>query len=195
VLRPEVLTVGHSNHPLPVFLGLLAAHRVDTLVDVRSTPWSRRFPQFGQRALVAALTGAGITYLWHGEGLGARRSEPELRDGEGRVDYGLVAATPEFQNAIARVTRLAREGQRIALCCAEADPLDCHRAVLVARRMRGATAISHVLRDGTLESTEGFEARLVRRAGLAGELFGSAQERVEQAYEIVGRELAWRPAK
>ena len=58
-----IRTIGHSNHPIERFVDLLRAGGVGLLVDVRSTPWSRRFPQFGKERLAATLTAAGIGYV------------------------------------------------------------------------------------------------------------------------------------
>ena len=61
-----IKTIGHSNHPIGRFVDLLKAGGVEAVVDVRSTPYSRRFPQFGRERLAQALSGAGIG--WEAEG-------------------------------------------------------------------------------------------------------------------------------
>ena len=66
--RPPVFTIGHSNHPAEVFLGLLRRHGIEAVVDVRSSPHSRFNPQFNRKALQAALTEAGVGYVVHGRG-------------------------------------------------------------------------------------------------------------------------------
>jgi uncharacterized protein (DUF488 family) len=129
-----VYTVGHSNHSLERFLALLEAHGVATLVDVRSVPWSRRWPWFRRRPLAASAAVAGLGYHFLGEHLGGRPAVP------GR--------TPGFDAGVARVLALAAEG-RTALLCAEADPARCHRAGLLAPALlaRGAR-VRHLLAGG-----------------------------------------------
>ena len=67
-----IKTIGHSNHPIERFVELLKAGGVERLVDVRSMPWSRRFPQFGRERLAKSLAEAGIDYAWEGEALGGK---------------------------------------------------------------------------------------------------------------------------
>ena len=156
----RLFTVGHSNHPWEHFLGLLQRHAVSAVADVRSTPFSRRNPQFSRPRLERALDDARIAYLFLGRELGARSPDPAVYRG-GRVDYALLAATRLFQAGLVRLEAAAR-GRRVAILCAEKEPLDCHRTLLVSRQLaaRGAQ-VAHVLADGSLETHEDVEDRLL----------------------------------
>jgi uncharacterized protein (DUF488 family) len=155
-----LFTIGHSNHPIGAFTALLQRHAIATLCDVRSIPGSRRFPQFGRQRLEEALRQAGISYEWWGETLGGRPAQ-----GPAPLDYGARARDPAFRASLDRLVE-AVSGSRTALMCAERDPMDCHRALLVCRNLRGrGLAISHILADGALETQDAFEARLVARSG------------------------------
>ena len=182
-----VFTVGHSNHTLEAFLELLAGARIELVADVRSVPFSRRFPHFSRPRLQASLTRRALDYLWLGAELGARREEPEcLRDG--RVDYDHVAGAPGFADGLGQVEEAAREG-RVSLLCAEREPLDCHRTILVARHLvRRGAEVRHILAGGSIEPHHDTEARLLARMGLDGEdLLGSGD--LDLAYELRGREM------
>ena len=61
-----VLTIGHSNHPLPAFTALLQQHNAVTVVDVRTSPHSRYSPQFNHAALRDSLEALGIDYVFSG---------------------------------------------------------------------------------------------------------------------------------
>lgn len=193
----DVWTLGHSNHSFAHFVGLLERHTIETVADVRSVPFSRRNPQFGRAKLEAALAARGIHYVFLGAELGARTEEASLvRDG--RVDYDLLAASERFRLGLERLIEAARE-RRIAILCAEKEPLDCHRAILVARRLvaRGLR-VRHILGDGTLESHPALEERLLELTKSAPlPLFADAHAQrakaLERAYEIRGREIAWSP--
>src|SRR5215216_758788 len=67
-----IKTIGHSNHPIGRFVDLLKAGGVEAVVDVRSTPYSRRFPQFGRERLAQSLSAAGILYRYEGAALGGK---------------------------------------------------------------------------------------------------------------------------
>ncbi|MDX1649897.1 MAG: DUF488 domain-containing protein, partial [Myxococcota bacterium] len=186
-----LLTVGHSNHALEHLIRLLRGQEVTTVADVRSVPWSRRHPWFQRAPLARALEEAGIAYLFLGEALGARPREPALRDASGRADFARIAATGRFRAGLARVRELAAR-ERPALLCAERDPADCHRTLLVCRHLRRdpALRILHLLADGRLEPHADTERRLLRRAGLAqAELFAD-DDPVERAYDRLGRRIA-----
>ena len=124
--NPVIKTIGHSNHPIERFVDLLKSAGVKLLVDVRSMPYSRRFPQFGRERLAKSLGEAGIDYMWEGEALGGKPGEAD--------GYEELAARPAFKDALGR---LVDRGTRTTLCmmCAEKEPLDCHRTVLVSRRL------------------------------------------------------------
>jgi uncharacterized protein (DUF488 family) len=192
---PVVFTLGHSNHPQEHLLGLLARHEVGAVADVRSVPWSRRNPQFSRPRLAAALAERGVGYVFLGRELGARAADPALYR-EGRVDFARLAASAPFRAGLAQLLAAARAG-RICALCAEREPLDCHRTLLVARELERAGArVAHILADGTLEPHADTERRLLALTGLAPPpLLDSAEARAEalaRAYAVRGREIAYR---
>ena len=181
VIETHVLTVGHSNHPLETFVSLLRQHGVTTLADVRSAPFSRFNPQFNRKSLDAALQAHSIAYLFMGHALGGRPEDRSCYE-NGRVRYDRLARTPLYREGIDQVVETAGV-ERLALMCAEREPLDCHRTLLVGRSLaeRGAT-VSHILADGTLEAHDDTMDRLLDSAGLpAGDLLHSREELIEQA--------------
>jgi uncharacterized protein (DUF488 family) len=166
-----VYTVGHSNHSIEKFLGLLSANGITAVADVRSRPFSRRNPQFNKERLAATLTQHGIVYVFLGKELGARSEDPSCYE-NGRVQYPRLAATPAFKAGIERALAGA-EKFRVALMCAEKEPLDCHRTLLVSRALESAGAsVAHILADGSLEPQEKTMSRLIELVGLSkGDLF------------------------
>jgi uncharacterized protein (DUF488 family) len=187
-----IYTIGHSNHPIDRFLGLLQPHGITAVADVRSTPYSRFNPQFGREKLQAALAHVGIQYVFLGEELGARTKDPACYDSEGRVSYAKLARTELFRKGIARL-RAGMADHRISLMCAEREPLDCHRTILVARELvREGVAVAHILGDGSLESHEHALQRLAANLKLTGDdLFSDSAEPVEQAYDLQAARIAY----
>jgi uncharacterized protein (DUF488 family) len=179
-----LFTIGHSTHPIERFIALLTRHGISALGDVRSYPRSRFNPQFNRDRLVGALEAERIGYVFLGDALGGKRDDPAERD------YAKMAAAASFQAGLERV----REGavrHRVALMCAEKDPLDCHRFVLICRHLRRDLEIRHILADGALEAQAATEDRLLAATGLAPEatpslLDDSRAERLERAYDKRG---------
>src|SRR4051812_4300021 len=142
-------TVGHSNHLFETFLGLLAGEQIQFVVDVRSYPYSRHAPQFNCEDMESALKAHGIGYLFLGEELGGRPTREEQYDEDGHALYGPMAAEPVFQSAIGRLVE-GSSHYRVALVCSEADPLHCHRRLLVGKVLtEQGVALRHILRDGS----------------------------------------------
>lgn len=184
-------TIGHSNHSIERLLELLQGHAVNAVADVRSMPFSRHNPQFNRENLQRSIKSAGMEYVFLGKELGAR-SEDRSCFVNGRVQFDLLARGELFQKGLARL-RTGMETHRIALLCAEKDPLTCHRMILVCRNMRrDDVQIRHVLEDGSYEDNTESERRLMRLLGIAeNNLFATAAELIERAYDLQGAKIGY----
>jgi len=184
----RLYTVGHSDANHADLTLALKTYAIDVVVDVRSSPYSRRNPQFNRPALHHALKNEAIRYLFLGRELGARREEPECYvDGQAR--YELIERTPAFQEGLRRL----RDGIarfHIALLCAEEDPITCHRMVLICKCLRTeGFDIRHVRRNGAYETNEEAERRMLNAVGLNNG-FATASV-IEQAYRLQGNKIAY----
>jgi uncharacterized protein (DUF488 family) len=156
----QIFTVGHSTQPLESFIALLKRHRIEVIADVRSRPYSARFPHFSKEALQHSLKNAGVRYVFLGRELGARREERECYI-NGQAVYMRIAQLRTFAEGINRVLTGALSF-RVALMCAEQDPLTCHRTILVCHQIKHhGVSIQHIGRSGALEAHEQAERRLV----------------------------------
>ena len=176
-----VFTVGHSTHPLDHLVDLLRLHAIDAVADVRSTPYSRMHPHFNREAIRESLKELGFAYVYLGKELGARSDNPSCYD-NGRVNFDRLSTTELFKHGIQRV-RAGSEKHRIALLCAEKEPLDCHRTLLVSRQLvRLGTPVTHIHADGHLETHDEVMRRLLGQLGLPEQdLFRGLPEMVEEA--------------
>jgi uncharacterized protein (DUF488 family) len=144
---PTVWSLGHSTLALEQLLALLAANRIERLVDVRRYPRSRRHPHFSRGALELALPRAGVQYV-HLEALGghreARLDSPHralpLGPFRGYADH---MASADFRAGLSHLVELARE-RRTAILCAEARWKDCHRRILCDRLVADGITVVHV---------------------------------------------------
>jgi uncharacterized protein (DUF488 family) len=177
----QVFTVGHSTHGWEAFVSLLRQHGVEAVADVRSSPFSRFNPQYNRDVLEAALKATGIRYVFLGRELGARSEDPSCYV-DGQVQYGRLAQTALFQGGLERVLRGAAK-YRVALMCAEKEPLECHRTLLVAKELAArGVEVQHIHADGRLESHEEAMDRLVTLAGLPkDDLFRTKETLVAEA--------------
>jgi hypothetical protein len=198
----RLFSIGHSNHDLARFIELLRHAGVTAIADVRSAPFSQRYPQFNRPELERELMERDITYVYVGGQLGGRPQQPSLYDEEGRVIYERVRRTPAFRKGLERLIA-GLEEFTIAMVCAEEDPLDCHRGLMIAPALVEQGILpAHLRGDGSVETTAALEDRLLAAtkigAGILDGLFASAvsaEERgqlLAEAYREMARKKAFR---
>lgn len=193
----NIFTMGHSNLEPAEFLALLARAEVEVVADVRSRPQSARFPQFSQAVLENILKTGNMDYTFLGEELGGRPDDPEAYRDDGRVNYPARRRSYAFKAGLDRLLKLSQE-KTIAVLCAEEDPLDCHRFLMISPELV-ASGLSpvHIRKDFRLETQEAAENRLLEAHGFAGvaanTLFPQARtEALEKAYELQAEKAAFR---
>ena len=187
----ELLTIGHSNVAADHFVALLKDSGVTAVADVRSVPFSRWCPWFSGKALAQRLAGETIAYIALGDALGGRPSDPRLyRDGV--ADYEAMAARAEFAAGLERVVNEMAH-HRVCLLCAEREPLDCHRCLLVGRALAArGLALGHIRPHGAIEPHAATEQRLLALAGGETDLFRDGAERLAHAYRRRAQAVAAR---
>jgi uncharacterized protein (DUF488 family) len=170
-----VWTVGHSHHPLELFLARLREHDIELVVDVRSRPYARHAPHFDRPELEHSLARAGISYQWLGDKLGQRPEGERFYDADGHTLYDELLKEQWFMKAIGLLEHEA-ETRRIALVCLEEEPERCHRWALIGRLLadRGAS-VRHIRADRRVQSQQEVDY-----------LAGAAQE------SLFGEEPVWR---
>ena len=186
-----IFTIGHSTHSLDRFIMLLRKYGITALCDVRSTPYSRVNPQFNRNTLKEALRPYGIAYVFLGKELGARTEDHSCYV-RGKVQYELLARTEVFQKGIKRILD-GMKRYRLALMCSEKDPIECHRAILVARQLSTLeVSVKHILEDSSLETHEHALGRLLRQLNFPDhDMFRSHEKVIEDAYRIQGERIAY----
>lgn len=187
----SIFTIGHSTHSAEAFLALLRQHEVEALADVRSSPFSRFNPQFNRLPLEQSLKANGIRYVFLGKELGARSDDRSCYD-HGRVQYSRLAQTALFQSGLDRVLQGAAK-YRVALMCAEKEPLECHRTLLVAKALaeRGKEVL-HIHADGHLETHEAAMDRLLTLTGVPdGDMFLTKEELLAKALARQEEQVAY----
>jgi uncharacterized protein (DUF488 family) len=198
----RLFSIGHSSHDIASFVGLLHRAGVTALADVRSLPFSQRWPQFNRPDLEQALRSEEIAYVFLGSWLGGRPLDLDLYDATGRVDYEKVRRTAAFREGLEQLLA-GRESFTVAMMCSEADPLDCHRGLMITPAlMERGVAPLHLRRNGTVETTAEMEDRLLAETGVGkGIIDGlfaaqvTEDERgqlLAEAYRVMARRKAYR---
>jgi uncharacterized protein (DUF488 family) len=159
-------TIGHSTRTLEELIEALRAHEIQTLVDIRSFPMSRRLPHFNRESLETSLSESGIRYVWMKE-LGGRRKK--LLDDSPNValrslgfrNYADYMLTEAFQRAINELVGLA-EHSRTAYMCAERLYFRCHRMLVSDWLVAHGHEVLHIEGTGPVKPHQLMaEARLI----------------------------------
>ncbi|HVF22043.1 MAG TPA: DUF488 domain-containing protein [Pyrinomonadaceae bacterium] len=150
----KIWTVGHSTRSAEEFTQILRAHGVEVLVDVRSFPSSRRYPQFNKDELAESLNKIQIEYE-HDRRLGGRRKpRPDSHNSAWRNEqfrgYADHMETEEFENGVRELLELSA-GKRVAIMCAEAVWWRCHRGLISDYLKAEGHEVVHILDEKKVE--------------------------------------------
>jgi uncharacterized protein (DUF488 family) len=177
---------------LETFLTLLTKAGVTVVADVRSSPFSRRFPHFNRESVRAELKQHDIKYVFLGKELGGRPRADHLYC-NGVADYEKMALERAFLKGIERVIAGSNE-HRLTLMCSEHNPLDCHRCLLVGRALsERKIRLGHILTSGEIVDQSDIEEKLLSASGdTTGDMFSTREERLAAAYRLRAKSVAYR---
>jgi uncharacterized protein (DUF488 family) len=192
-----LFTVGHSILEFENFAALLKDHGVELVVDVRTVPQSARLPQFSLPGFEKLLRAEHLEYLFLGEELGGRPDDADAYRPDGVVDYPARRKSYAFQAGLSRLSK-ELEGRPVAMMCAEEDPLECHRFLMVCPELTKLGILPlHIRKGSRIETQEAAENRLLADTGFGAvatnTLFPEARtEALEDAYQLQAERFAFR---
>jgi uncharacterized protein (DUF488 family) len=160
-----IYTIGYAGIKLPQFITVLKEQGVTLLVDVRSMPRSKYFPDFNDTTLAQQLIKNGIRYgNWKVE-FGARQEDAGLFT-DGVLDFDKFAQSKQFKQGIEKLDALVSKSEVVCLMCAEIDPIGCHRFVLISKHLcYNGYDVQHIVartKEVKIESQKDLEARLLK---------------------------------
>jgi uncharacterized protein (DUF488 family) len=188
-----LFTIGYAGRTIDDLIALLERHEIASLCDVRSMPYSSRYPLYNREPLKKALKSRNIEYVFLGDELGARPNDQSCYV-DGKASYQKIAATTLFKSGLERIELGMRKGCVLALMCAEKDPLTCHRSILICRSLRGqGIDIRHIIDHEATETQADLENRLIAQLKLHPDMFRDmdANDLVERAYDVQGDRIAY----
>ena len=152
---PRIWTIGHSTRKIDIFLSLLQENGIKIVADVRMFPGSKRYPQFGRKALAKSLSEHGIRYEHFPELGGRRKAKPDSKNTAWRNEsfrgYADYMETEDFRDGIARLVDLAEKSGATAIMCAEAVWWRCHRSLISDYLKARGVEVIHILDEKKTE--------------------------------------------
>lgn len=192
-------TVGHSQHNVEYFIDMLRKCNINYVLDVRSTPYSQFAENYNREKIKVSLRGANIEYSFMGNFFGARPEDRALYSKEGYLDFEKARNSTKFQSGVNNVIKGIQAGNNITLMCTEKDPMECHRAIMVARTFfeRGIE-VQHILADGSLQSHDVLNQKLIDlyfpdryQISLFSSENKSEEEYLEEAYRRHNKKIGY----
>nr|MDO8108687.1 DUF488 domain-containing protein [Candidatus Sigynarchaeota archaeon] len=200
-------TVGHSIFSVTEFIIIIQKHGINAIIDVRSMPYSRYCPQFNREPLKQELAKCQVAYHFLGDYLGARYTDPKVLFPDGKVDFKKVRLLPKFQEGIAKVIEIIKQGSNVALMCTEKDPFDCHRFVLISPALvKKGVIVEHIIDASRSISQIELEKRLLKNYEGSSDSSSNLEKwipqvkktggnRLEELYELRNKDIAFNGIK
>lgn len=142
-------SIGYGNRQFADFMSLLFQYNIHTVVDIRSSPFSRFQPHYNRTSLENELPRHGIQYLYQGEHLGGKPKAEMFYHRSGALNHDLISITKAYQNAIDDVLHLATGNSNISFLCSELNPNSCHRKTLVGETFfKRGIVVNHINEKG-----------------------------------------------
>jgi uncharacterized protein (DUF488 family) len=186
-------TIGHSIYEVDDFIKLLQNNNINTIVDVRSTPYSKFASQYNKDSIKQYLKENKICYIFMGELLGARHEDKNLLFDNGKVDFKKVQEIKSFQDGIARLEKGITKGYNISLMCSEKEAFDCHRFGLISEFLsKKDINVQHIYPD-KIVSQKQLEQQLLKKYDKQIDYLGleNSKTPLEQAYELRNQDIAY----
>ena len=195
LMENTIFTIGHSTHTIDYFIKRINQHNISLVCDVRSQPYSRYNSHFNKENIKKALLENEIEYLFLGKELGGRSTNTSCYNNKGQLQYHLLSQELLFKKGLEKVIEKIQI-HNIALMCSEAEPLQCHRTILVCRQLYQTKNVSkvkiqHIMSDGSTQSHTEIESTLIDKFKLFPDMLRNESECIATAYNLQAQKIAY----
>lgn len=191
---PQLFSIGYATKPIETFIAHLQQYGIAAVADVRSVPYSKTFHDYHREALAATLKRHRIHYVYLGTELGPRSRDDSHYDECGQVQFDRLMQSELYLQGVERLRTGLAKGMRIALMCAEKDPADCHRSLLIGFHLQRQLQLdlAHITHDGALELQSDMEVRMAQAHGLSMDMFSTPEQQAELGCQAQAKLKAYR---
>lgn len=194
-----IYTIGYTAFNINKFVAVLKKYNISCVIDVRSSPVSQYYPDYNKDVLERALKSSSIYYRNYIEEFGARQNNKRYYTKDGYLDFKKFTKSEAFQKGFRKITDSMEQGYIFALMCAEKDPINCHRNIMVASEFfRKGYEVKNIMPDGSFQTQPEIENRLLdmyfpnrNQLSLLGEILND-KELISQAYEKRNAEIGYK---
>lgn len=195
-----VYTIGYTSFNINKFVDVLKKYHINCLIDVRSTPKSSYFKDYNDTALMPLLNKNGIIYRNYKKEFGARQENKSFYNTNGYLDFNIFAQSSQFKDGINKIKTAQNMGYVVCLMCAEKDPINCHRAILIARNLNlNGFEVEHILASEDLCNQKEIDNILIEKyfpnrnqISLFNENNLTQKEMLAKAYVLKNEEIGFK---
>ncbi len=162
MIKKTIFTIGYSGFTISNFIQELKKYNINVVIDVRSYAYSEKYPEYNKYTIKKILNEEGIYYKNYSKEFGARQEEKGLYSSNGYLDFDIFSKSEQFQMGVTKLVDSTEKGYRIVLMCAEKDPIQCHRAILVARAFyKLGFSVIHIMPNDISKDQKDIEKELL----------------------------------
>ena len=199
-MSKSIFTIGYSDFLMDDFIKALKQNNVNVVIDVRSSPYSERYPHYNKGIIENTLRANKIHYRNYANEFGARQNDPSYYNEEGYLDFENFSESEQFQYGVKKICDSVERGYHVVFMCAEKSPIQCHRAIMVSKvfHSKGFDVI-HILPNGETITQSQLEEELLniyfpQRKQLS--LFQTSdmtdEEYICEAYRLQNKKIGYR---
>lgn len=157
----EIFTIGYTAFQLEGFFSILKKYDINSVIDVRSSPFSKFHSEYNTDKLSEELKKRGFAYRNYKNEFGARQLEIKYYP-HGYMDFSLFVKSDAFRSGMGKIMNASNMDYRFVLMCAEKEPVTCHRVIMVAREFyKEGYTVKNLLANGEFYTQEDIEHQLV----------------------------------
>ena len=156
----KIYTIGHSTQEIKEFIKLLKENKIEVVIDVRSTPYSKYAPNFNKKEFNKTLLESNIIYKYLGNKVGGKHKHKKYYYADGTINYDLLAKTPKFKEGMNDIIKITKKYNAI-LMCSEENPYYCHRHHLISPKLQEhGFKVIHIRKNGNQEQID-YQQKLI----------------------------------
>lgn len=195
-----IYTIGYTSFDVDKFVDVLKKYHITCLIDVRSIPKSSYYKDFDDLNISHILANNGIVYRNYKIEFGARQDNKSFYNIKGYLDFDIFAQSKQFNDGIEKIKKAQEMGYVVCLMCAEKDPINCHRTILIARNLdKKGFEVKHILASEGVCIQKDIDDRLVEKyfpnrsqISIFSENNLTYDEMLEKAYKIRNEEIGFK---
>lgn len=195
----NIYTIGYTAFKINDFISILKKYNITCVIDVRSLAYSQHYPDYNKEVFTKTLKSSGILYRNYSVEFGARQTEKCYLSPKGYLDFKKYVKSERFEAGYKKVLAGIDLGYTFVLMCAETDPIDCHRSIMLGREFyKRGFEVKNILKSGEILLQNELEERLLDKYFSTREQFSIFDDNkddgqlIDEAYDLLNEEIGYK---